>query len=283
MSGEIKKAEKCFENGCEHCRICNRADDNMISEYYYWGVPCACYVKVCRQQSEKNRRVFMAYLNTKTKEKVFYQVQNGMPSGNPGTAITNSDCGVWMLIYCWLEMTQGTQYNTIEAFFEHVYACTYGDDVVVNISDEVIDWYNQDTLTSAMLRNFDIVFTDEKKTEGQVLKARTLSEVTFLKRSFVWNEYLQLYVAPMPEELLLDITNWVRSGSEDPRIITINNLKAVMCELSFISRECYNKHYDNFLKLINELCRRTRTLAYLDSYTGYLDKYRYSQLSPICD
>lgn len=225
---------------------------------------CITHVHVCEQIINEHRY------------HLFYQVCNGMPSGNPGTAIANSVCNAWMMLYCWFEMSEGTSLCSPESFFDSVYLCTYGDDIVVNVSDTVIDWYNQVTLTAAMLRNFDIEFTDEAKT-GNIVKARTLSEVTFLKRNFVFNEYLQLYIGAMSTDILLDILNWVRTGSEDAKVITLSNLSGVAGELACHSREEFENYISKFKQCASKLASNTSIMPLFDTYHGYLDSIRNSE------
>lgn len=219
------------------------------------------------------------------KQLLFYQVVNGMPSGNPGTAVTNSICGIWMFVYCWLRMSDTPelrQFHSIQSFYDYVYMCTYGDDVVANISDTVIEWFNQETLTAMMKDSFDIDFTDEEKT-GVIVSHRSLDEIRFLKRAFVFNEYLQIYVAPLPEEVILDITNFIKIGGESPRIITISNLSNCMGELALISEEVYDKWYDKFYKAGYELTRGSAMHFFLELYYTYLDRYRDSSLANILE
>lgn len=222
--------------------------------------------------------------STEDGEKIlFYQVTNGMPSGNPGTAVTNSVCGIWMFVYCWLRMSdtpQLRQYNTIQSFYDNVYMCTYGDDVVANISDAVIEWFNQSTLTVMMKESFDIDFTDEEKT-GTIVSYRQLSDIRFLKRAFAFNEYLQIYVAPLPEDVILDITNFIKIGGESPRVVTIGNLSNCMGELALISEEVYHKWYQKFYDAGHRLTKGSSIFFFLEDYYTYLDKYCDSSLENI--
>jgi hypothetical protein len=210
--------------------------------------------------------------------KIFYQVQNGIPSGCPGTAPTNSGCNLWMLSYCYFYMTQGTSNCTVEKFFEYIYAIFYGDDICVNISPLIIDFFNQETLTPLMKKLFDIDFTDEQKT-GTIVKSRMLNQITFLKRGFVFNEDIQLYVAPLPIPLLLDITNWVRSGSESPYVITIDNLRAVMGEIALNGKEMYNMYRPQIEGVLQRLTCGLGIPVALDSYFGYVSKVRDGEFS----
>lgn len=212
--------------------------------------------------------------------KVFYQVQNGIPSGCPGTAPTNSGCNLWMLAYCYFWSTKGTLNCSVEKFFEYIYAIFYGDDICVNISPLIIDFFNQETLTPLMKQLFDIDFTDEQKT-GTIVKSRTLDQITFLKRSFVFNKDIQLYVAPLPVPLLLDITNWVRSGSESPHVITIDNLRCVLGEIALNGKETYNMYRPRIEGVLQRLTCGLGIPAALDTYFGYVSKVRDGEFSGI--
>lgn len=236
---------------------------------------CTTHIHLCEKEFEKE--------GVLKKFRVFYQVMNGMPSGNPGTAITNSVCGIFMMMYCYFMLfADDPELCTVEMFFRLVYMITYGDDVCVNIHPSIIDRFNQRTLTAMMKQCFDIDFTDELKT-GTVVDYRTLSEISFLKRRFAFNEYLQMYVAPMPEDVLLDISNWVRSGSEDPAVITVNNLKSIMSELSFISRERFDYWKPKIQEQARKLTQYTSVTPIFDTYTGYLDQYRLCQFQGVGD
>lgn len=217
------------------------------------------------------------------KHHLFYSVCNGQPSGNPGTAKVNSAQGLWMAIRCWLEITKDTSYSTISQFFEHVYLIDYGDDVAMNVSSEAISFYNQNTLTKAMKDLFDIEFTDEKKTGLKAPDSRPLSEITFLKRGFVFNEDIQMYVCPMEQDVLLDILNWVRTGAEDPRVITINNISSVVAELALVSQEAFDKWVPQLKRLYTELSWRVNKEVYFDTRFGYLLAYRNARFKAVDD
>lgn len=211
---------------------------------------------------------------------LFYLVTNGVPSGCPSTANTNSACNLWAIAYCYFEIFAGTEFATVECFFRFIYAIFYGDDIAMNISKMIIKWFNQQTLTDAMKRNFNLTFTDEAKT-GDVVPFRTLNEITFLKRAFKFNEDIQMYVAPLPEDLLLDILNWVRVGGENPYVITITNLQAVLGEMALNGRKYYDKYKLPFTKTLHRLSRGMGLVPCLDSYYGYVNKIRAGKLAAV--
>lgn len=208
------------------------------------------------------------------KYRVFYQVCNGQPSGNPGTALSNSAGNVFMFMYAWLDIFAGTELCTLDAFFENVFMCCYGDDVIANISADVIDKYNQCTLTDAMLRLFDIEFTDETKTSTSTPPSRRLEDISFLKRRFVYNDDIALNVGVLPVDLLLNITNWCKAGKEDPRLITLANLKSIAGELALHGRNTFDTYLPKLKEVARKLCEETQTFVYFDTYLGYISAYR---------
>ena len=215
--------------------------------------------------------------------RLFYSVVNGQPSGNPGTAIVNSVEGIWMMLRVWLHIMQGTEYSTVNHFYQYVYLITYGDDVAVNISDEVIGLFNQNSITRVMKELFDIDFTDECKTGNETPDFRLLSDISFLKRKFQYSPLIAMYVAPMEESILLDILNWVRTGSEDPRIITINNIASVAAELALISKETYEKWLPKLRKAYSSLSWRVDKTIVFDTWEGYLFAFRNARFKSFTD
>nr|ASM93577.1 polyprotein [Rhopalosiphum padi virus] len=162
---------------------------------------------------------------------LMYYVRNGIPSGCPVTAPLNSIANQMALIYCWFKIYEGSDKASVKEFFEHTSSVFYGDDFVMNIRADVIDQFNQLTITEAMSKYLDMVMTDEAKT-GECIKSRTLKEVNFLKRAFYFNTSIQEYTAPLDLTVILDSTNWYKIGKSSAIIVTRDTLKACLRELA---------------------------------------------------
>lgn len=139
-----------------------------------------------------------------------YMWTHSQPSGNPMTAILNSLYNLVVMRYSWHIIFEGTKYENQRCFGENVYMIAYGDDNVLNISSDVIDSFNQQTISDALLK-IGHIYTDEAKT-GEVVKYRPLSDVQFLKRSFVYHEELGRIVAPLDLKVIYEMLNWVRKS-----------------------------------------------------------------------
>jgi hypothetical protein len=141
---------------------------------------------------------------------LMYYVRNGIPSGCPVTAPLNSIVNLMALIYCWYHIIDDPLKQNVKEFFEHTSSVFYGDDFVMNIRADVLEKFNQITITQAMSEHLDMTMTDEAKT-GECVKSRTLKEVNFLKRAFYYNTLIQEYTAPLDLTVILDSTivqNW---------------------------------------------------------------------------
>nr|AYH52672.1 ORF1 [Aphis gossypii virus] len=171
---------------------------------------------------------------------LLYYVRNGIPSGCPVTAPLNSIVNQMALIYCWFKIYEGSDKASVKEFFEHTSSVFYGDDFVMNIRADVIDQYNQLTITEAMSKYLDMVMTDEAKT-GECIKSRTLQEVNFLKRAFHFNTSIQEYTAPLDLTVILDSTNWYKIGKSSAIIVVRDTLKACLRELALHPAEIDNR------------------------------------------
>lgn len=227
------------------------------------ALECFNHVHVCEKQNDSGDRFL-----------VFYVVMNGQPSGNPGTANSNTCAGIWIVAYCWLtDVTPLTNFY-LDRFLEECYICCYGDDMIMNISDQVCDVFNQHTLTDSMWRNFQLECTDEQKSAERPPAYRSLSEVTFLKRKFLWNDDICMYVGALPVDLLFDISNWVRSGAQDPYIITVDNLGAIASELALHGSDVFAEQIPKVRDAYRQVAQRAGKFCFFDSYWSYIFRYR---------
>lgn len=170
-----------------------------------------------------------------------YLWNHSQPSGNPLTAILNSVYNILSLRYVWMSITVGTPYHTMEAYTTHVAAITYGDDNVLNISDEIAPIYNQVTMALAY-EEIGMTYTDETKT-GQMVPHRTLADVQFLKRKFVYDLELARWRAPLTLETILEMPNWVRRTPDiNTDAQTCLNVEAAVRELAIHGRETFEKY-----------------------------------------
>jgi len=162
-----------------------------------------------------------------------YQWNKSLPSGHPATSVINSFYNLTLFNMCWMHIMP-RNYET--KFWEHVYACVYGDDNVLNIEDTVIGLFNQNTITVAMA-HFGMTYTNENK-EGQVDDYRPLTGVSFLKRGFRLENTVGRYFGPQDLDSLIYIPYWCRDYRMEGDILRAN-LEFVYTELSMHDPEVW--------------------------------------------
>jgi len=176
---------------------------------------------------------------------VIYQATHSQPSGCPITAILNSIYNSIIIRIAYIICAQqhfeqtGEDYRSMKWFNIFVSMVSYGDDNLIGINEKILDWFNQITITSALLV-IGHEYTDEAKT-GIIVPVRDIAEVAYLKRHFKWNPALNRYVAPLDLDTVLEIVQWTKKGLSSDAI-TLANLDVTMRELSLHDQETFDKY-----------------------------------------
>lgn len=147
------------------------------------------------------------------------------PSGQPLTVIINCLVNALYMRYCFLELCplEGTMYEKVRRFKEFVKLLTYGDDNAMCVSRDA-DWFNH-TAIQRVLASVGVEYTmADKKSESRPFIH--IREVSYLKRSWRWDEDIGAVVCPLEEasiHKMLTICN--PSGTESPEV----HMASVMC------------------------------------------------------
>jgi len=193
---------------------------------------------------------------------------HSQPSGNPLTVIINSlfNAIVMRIAYMMLKKQQGLP--AVCDYRKYVSEIIYGDDDVKSVSGEIIDWFNQNSLTDA-LASFGLAYTDETKT-GVIMPYKPLSEVAFLKRKFALQSD-GTYLAPMDLENILEITNWIRGKAR--KAATLENCEQTIMELALHSQTVY----EHWSQRIREELLRVGINIMVPTYFEQKEMYRYNR------
>lgn len=139
---------------------------------------------------------------------VYFNV--GQDSGNPATVERNSHTNSLMIrtIYLYLAKKNAPQYACMFYFNKFVRLLTNGDDLIMAVKEQIIDWFNNETLIFAFAE-FNIKMTDALKS-GHVRKFCSLEEATYLKRSFLKHPFREgQWLAPLEDSSVRDTANWI--------------------------------------------------------------------------
>jgi hypothetical protein len=166
-----------------------------------------------------------------------YEWFGKLPSGHPFTTIINCLHNLILLMLCWVDLNPKGM-DGLEDFFKHVYANVFGDDNILNISDYAAEFFNQNTLPDAMLK-YGFIYTDETKS-GEIRPYRDISEITYLKRQFRFDEKLGRCLAPLDMVSVLELPYWYHKDVNELGK-TVDNLEAALGELSLHKEEVFNE------------------------------------------
>jgi len=113
------------------------------------------------------------------------------PSGHPLTVIINSIVNSLYMRYAFMECG-----NNVADFANNVSLMTYGDDNIMSVS-EFCPSFNHSTIQMC-LEELDVVYTMADK-EAVSVPYIHISEASFLKRTWLWNDKESVYTAPLDE------------------------------------------------------------------------------------
>lgn len=142
--------------------------------------------------------------------KKLYEWKKGLPSGHPFTTIINCLYLLIVIVGCWVEKHNG-EIRSLTSFFDHVYPVVYGDDSIMALSNYAMDNFNLEHLIEYG-RRFGINFTSGAK-DGTTYKYKTIEELTFLKRSFRYDDTMGRAVAPLDLDTVLEMPYWYTKGA----------------------------------------------------------------------
>ncbi|UXD79993.1 putative non-structural polyprotein [Linepithema humile picorna-like virus 3] len=169
----------------------------------------------------------------------FYQMNHSQPSGNPATTILNSFYNSVSMRMVFLRCARRAgQPANMRYFNENVSMVSYGDDNVVNMSDRVVQWFNQNTITPGYAE-IGMIYTDEGKTGGATPDYRSIGEVGYLKRNFIKRG--NRWFAPLDIATITEMCNWMR-GDIDPKTATQVNCECAIMELSQHAPAIWNEY-----------------------------------------
>ncbi|ULE62084.1 polyprotein [Sassandra virus] len=187
-----------------------------------------------------------------------YSTISGIISGSFATAEINSEISKIYMKVAWLATTN----TDFQEFANHVVLYTYGDDVLMSVSDKYIEVFNVKTI-SQFLGNHGIKFTNASKTK-ELIESVTLEEATFLKRRFRFDPTVpNQCLAPLDKVSIEEQLNWVRN-SQDPWDLITASTNSMMIEAAMWGQSYYD---DLKNKLIKAFSQKEHYYPFVDYHT----------------
>lgn len=182
-----------------------------------------------------------------------YQWTHSQPSGNPLTTILNSMYNSICLRLVYIDIM-----GSLLDFDKNISMISYGDDNVINIHHDIIDKFNQQTVTPSYAK-FGMTYTEETKSDSFVAPTRSLKQVEFLKRSFVMRE--GRCDAPLRLDVILEMVNWVR-GEFDHHELCKTTVETALTELCLHDEN----QFFRWAKVLDDACRKSNVPVVMYPY-----------------
>lgn len=185
---------------------------------------------------------------------ILYMWLKGLPSGHFLTAIINSIfvlisfCNAWQACF-------GPNLLQAFNFFKYCGIVAYGDDHLVSVPKQFLNFFNQMTLPKFMLQ-FGLTYTMEEKDKIAEEQSRRIDEVSYLKRGFLWDEDYSRYIGPLSIDTILETPQWIKK-TPDPETQTFIELENSIKELSLHPTEVWNQWADKFDECFHFLGQRS--------------------------
>jgi hypothetical protein len=191
---------------------------------------------------------------------LYYDCDHSQPSGNPVTTELNSFYNsVSMRVVFSLCAEKAGKVN--QRFDDHASMVSYGDDNCVNISDQIVEWFNQNTITDAYAQ-IGMIYTDEAKTTGEVAPYRSIGEIQYLKRFFKQDG--GDWLCPLDFDSTVERINWIR---DNPSAIdlTLENCAETISEFVYHGESTFNEWVPKINRLCDEIIKdRPRQSTFAD-------------------
>lgn len=212
--------------------------------------------KVIEAQYNRNDPVSRAlWQDIVTSQQVFgnviIQVMRGQPSGNPGTAIINTMYNYGITYLCIYDMLADiyTQeaFDCIENLHKLFYVAIYGDDSVISFKAQLCKLLDI-TKWAQYMEKYGHHCTPETKDGGEI-EFKTLDEISIIKRRFVFDNELKIWLAPLDLGSILEPLNWDRCDQvyEIKSEQMYTNARLAIRELSLHPKDIFESYRDKIL------------------------------------
>lgn len=179
--------------------------------------------------------IFLEVTNSKhVYENYVYEWVASLPSGHPLTTTLNNLYNHFCFRYCWLA-SHDFKTSCLPLFIAFVYLIVLGDDNAFSVHAEKVEIFNLLSIEKHML-DIGMTYTSDDK-ETVICDMKTLDEITFLKRSFTFNEIVRRYTAPLNINSITDMLDW--TNKNDPISTTESNVAIALKELSLHSVDVF--------------------------------------------
>lgn len=174
---------------------------------------------------------------------IVYEWFSSLPSGHPFTIIINTIYNHIQARYTWLRSV-----GSLHRFTDNTYIIGCGDDIVYSVKDEYAEKYN-DVVMQKYCKEIGLEYTNAAKT-GVDAGGKTIIEIEFLKRSFVFDNADHRWIAPLHLKSVIKMVDWTKRKHRNQ--IVAQNIVTALRELSLHEYEVYSTLAPQMIKNFKE-------------------------------
>jgi len=176
------------------------------------------------------------------------QFYNSNPSGHPLTVIINGLCNSLYMRYAYYKLNPRKE---VLSFKNNVSLLTYGDDNIMSVSNN-IDWFTHTTIAEAFSK-MGITYTMADK-EAKSIPFINIKDASFLKRTWVYNEEIDAYLAPLDHDSIEKMLMvWTKSKSISYEEQAIAVISSAIREYFFYGKQTFRNKTAILKDLVREL------------------------------
>jgi len=201
--------------------------------------------------------------------KEVYQWTHSLPSGHYLTAIINS-IFVNISFLCIWQIAFSMSYASARSFYQLCGIVAYGDDHIVSIPPSVLEVFNQLTIPE-LFKTIGLSYTMEDKDATATTPSRKITEISYLKRGFRWDDKVGKWFAPLSLDTILETPMWLHR-CPDKKLQTIDNLEWAIKELALHDDEIWNIYQPILIREGERLGHYTCYKEHLDARVACLSQ-----------
>lgn len=203
---------------------------------------------------------------------ILMKVDASLPSGIPPTVTVNGLQNITYVRYTYYDMYRDLPPLKIPRFNTRVKLCTYGDDNMGGVHPDEKRFNH--TSVAASLAKIGITYTMADK-EAKSVPYIDISQISFLKRGFIWNEDLEKWTAPLEvKSIAKSLHNYMfRRGSDVlPEQIAAQAIYNANMEFFYHGREVFEERREQLLE-VAEVANVKTFVKTLPTYIDLIDRF----------
>lgn len=200
---------------------------------------------------------YHAVYATRSCRGVVYQCTHSLPSGFVATAEANSLYVniIFRCVYLMLARESDMEKASMTAFNNLVRLVAYGDDNILSIKPNILEWFNMVTVIKAM-KQIGLDYTPADKSDV-IVPFKGIGDISFLKRSFKKVPSVggktPIYMCPADLETRLEMLNWTKKNGMDATPEEAMVVGDVIKELSMHGTQVYNEWVPKIVKAATQV------------------------------